>query len=181
MRNWLPFLAGVLVYVAILAFLGGMHVASIYKPDADWGPIEFFINRYQGLIAAGTALLAAWFAWLQIREQRDIQTRVMMLQYRREMDALYTAMEMAVHVRETLEKGELPDNIDPGISNTVVLHASPRVSRAMELLSAGAARVRQEDTPFMRATLRRAADLLEQTAQIEYRDIGNLISSVEDD
>ncbi len=48
------------------AFLKGCPVGS----DAPFGCIEYFLSRYQTLIAGLLALIGAWLLWVQIQDQR---------------------------------------------------------------------------------------------------------------
>ncbi|KQN75084.1 hypothetical protein [Devosia sp. Leaf64] len=92
MRDWIPFLIACAISIALLSFwMGAVTVTGVTTTSAPHGVVEYWLNRYQTILAAFVAFSAAFFVAQQIRETRAQHRANVRLAMRQEFDALQSA------------------------------------------------------------------------------------------
>ena len=169
LRYWWPLLVAVSLYIAVLAFLAGLAVATSPEPDAPFGLLEMWINRYQTLIATGLAIVTLFMGLLQVSATRAAAQKQALLTVRMELEAFDVAIQLAVSTRNSLESGAQLQPISSMMKEMVQKYGSARLWGVFNQLAVGVDGYRNR--PDLRTTLapviKSSTELVEQIATAE--------------
>lgn len=132
LRDWWPLIVVLGLWVAVLSWLAGIAMGTSPAPDAPFGLLEMWINRYQTLIATGLAMFTLAVGLFELSANRAASRKQALLAVHLQLDAFTVATECAQSTKQHMENGEVPTSITEIMTETVRRQASPRLAGIFE-------------------------------------------------